>query len=97
MLPYLHNLQIEEEDAVRHIPCAHPEVRIGVIYLPHISNANDFDFLAQERNVEVTFIRTPQQLAALDAVILPGTKNTTADLALLRDAGLADAILKAAR
>jgi adenosylcobyric acid synthase len=91
VVPYL-SLDLEEEDRVRVRPAPSPEVEVAVVYLPHISNANDFDCLMEEDGVRVTFVRSLRDLGMPDAVILPGTKNTVWDLQHLRRIGLADAV-----
>jgi adenosylcobyric acid synthase len=88
VLPYLPGLTLEEEDRVREFRPEHPEVDIAVLYLPHISNANDFDFLAEEQNVQVRYVRSVETMGVPDAVIIPGTKNTTWDLDYLRRTGV---------
>jgi adenosylcobyric acid synthase len=70
-----------------------PAVDIAVIKLPRIANFDDFDPLATEPGVRVRFVHTPADLGHPDAIILPGTKHTLADLAWLRHTGLADAML----
>jgi adenosylcobyric acid synthase len=92
VLPYLADLRLEEEDRVREHRVPHPEVDIAVLYLPHISNANDFDFLAEEANVQLRFVRSAAELGVPDAVIIPGTKTTTWDLDHIRRTGLALAV-----
>jgi adenosylcobyric acid synthase len=88
VLPYLHGLTLEEEDRIREYRPEHTEVDIAVLYLPHISNANDFDFLGEEPNVSVRYARSAEALGVPDAVIIPGTKNTTWDLDYLRRTGI---------
>ncbi|MFC0409361.1 cobyric acid synthase [Roseomonas elaeocarpi] len=63
-------------------------LRIAVPVLPCISNFDDLDPLAAEPGVELLLLRpgTPVP-AGCDAVILPGSKATIADLAALREAG----------
>ncbi|MDD1666727.1 MAG: cobyric acid synthase [Methanomicrobiales archaeon] len=68
-------------------------VRIAVIRLPHISNFTDFEPL--ERLVPVDYVDPGQGLSAYDCIILPGTKNTVEDLAVLRDSGTAAEIRRA--
>jgi adenosylcobyric acid synthase len=92
VLPFISDLRLEEEDRVKKYLCEHPEVDIVVIYLPHISNANDFDFLACEQNVRVRFVKSADSLGVPDAVIIPGTKNTVWDLDYMRRVGLERAI-----
>jgi adenosylcobyric acid synthase len=88
VLPYVPGLLLEEEDRVREYLPEHPEVDIAVLYLPHISNANDFDFLAEEPNVQVRYVRSAETMGLPDAIIIPGTKNTTWDLDYIRRTGL---------
>jgi adenosylcobyric acid synthase len=71
-------------------------VDIAVVRLPRISNFDDFEPLAREPGVHVRFARTPAELAAADAIVLPGSKSTIADLQWLRARGLASAISAAA-
>ena len=92
VLPYL-DLELEEEDRIRPRHCPNPEVDIAVVYLPHIANATDFEYLAVEHNVSLRFVRHAAELGAPDAIILPGSKNTSWDLDYLRRCGLADALL----
>ncbi|WP_342378743.1 cobyric acid synthase [Myxococcus stipitatus] len=87
VLPYL-SLALEEEDRVQPRMQGAPEIDVAVVYLPHISNSTDFDYLQEEPNVRVRFVRSVDQLGAPDAVILPGTKNTVGDLLHLRRIGL---------
>ncbi|HET9933822.1 MAG TPA: cobyric acid synthase, partial [Polyangiaceae bacterium] len=77
VLPYLPDLNLDEEDRLRERRCDNPEVDIAVIYLPHISNATDFRFFEAEHNVQVRYVRSAAALGRPDAIIIPGTKNTT--------------------
>jgi adenosylcobyric acid synthase len=92
VLPFINDLKLEQEDRIKEFRCKNPEVDIAVIYLPHISNANDFDFLAEEENVQVRFVKSVDSLGLPDAVIIPGSKNTVWDLDYLRRIGLEQAI-----
>jgi len=66
---------------------------IAVIKLPRISNFTDIDPLALE-DVTIKYVTTPEGLEGADAIIIPGTKNTLADLDWLKKNGLFDAIKK---
>jgi len=96
VVPYLRDLHIAEEDSValdtRRSADALPAIDIAVVRLPHISNFDDFDALALEAGVRVRFIARVEDLAQPDAIILPGTKSTIADLEFLSRSGLAAAI-----
>jgi adenosylcobyric acid synthase len=101
VVPFIRDLQIAEEDSVAlgdplrrfySQPLPGCEVDITVVRLPRISNFDDFDALALEEGVQVRFVDSPDQLGHPQAVILPGTKSTIADLLWLRRVGLARAI-----
>ncbi len=64
---------------------------ISVIKLPHISNFTDLDPLMLE-DVKVRFVTTSEELKGSDAIIIPGTKNTTDDLHWMNTSGLAEHI-----
>jgi adenosylcobyric acid synthase len=68
-------------------------VRIAVIRLPHISNFTDFEPL--ERQVPVDYVDLGRSLSSYDCIIIPGTKNTVEDLAVLQESGAALEIRKA--
>ena len=72
-------------------------VEIAVIDLPHISNFTDLDAFRGESDVRLRIVRTPADLRSPDAVLIPGSKNTLADLGYLRQSGLADRIGQLAR
>lgn len=65
---------------------------IAVIRLPHIANFDDFDALAREESVELRFVDRPEDLGRPDALILPGTKATMADLSWIKAEGFGDGI-----
>jgi adenosylcobyric acid synthase len=62
-------------------------VRIGVPRLPRISNFTDLEPLAREPGVRVAYLPLDAALDGVDAVVLPGSKNTADDLLALREAG----------
>ncbi|MDO8691270.1 MAG: cobyric acid synthase [Dehalococcoidia bacterium] len=95
VVPYWHDIEIAQEDSI-FVPAPRPErvdLDIAVLYLPRISNSTDFEPFQQEEGVQVRYIRRPQELGTPDLVIVPGTKSTIADLAHLRETGLAGAVL----
>ena len=96
VIPYLRH-HVPEEDAVAVEPQNRREetggqIDIAVIRLPHISNFDDFDPLEAEPEVGVRYADTVEGLGDPDAIILPGTKSTVADLGWLRQQGLDVAI-----
>jgi adenosylcobyric acid synthase len=95
VLPYLHNHGIADEDAAGLISTPHSApgaLDLAVIWLPHISNFDDFDPLRIEPGVHLRFVRRVEDLGQPDAVLLPGTKSTLNDLAWLHQNGLTQAI-----
>ncbi|MGJ3521604.1 cobyric acid synthase [Nitratidesulfovibrio sp. D1] len=78
---------------------------IVLVDLPHISNFTDVDALRGEPDVRLRVARVPADLAGSagpggrypDAVILPGSKNTTGDLRALRASGMAGELARLAR
>jgi len=63
--------------------------------LCRVSNFTDLDAFASEIDVEVVAVSKGSEIddGRFDAIIIPGTKSTVADLGWLRATGLADAIL----
>jgi adenosylcobyric acid synthase len=68
------------------------DTTIGVIRFPRISNFTDFDPLDGEPTVNLKYITKPDELSRCDAIVLPGSKTTIADLNWLKQTGLANAI-----
>jgi adenosylcobyric acid synthase len=104
VLPWLTGLQLDVEDSLglpavgTAGPPAHGEdvLRVSVARLPRLSNFTDLDALATEPGVLVRYASRPEELADAHLVVLPGTRSTVADLAWLRETGLADAVLRRA-
>ena len=70
---------------------------VAVVRLPRIANFDDFEWLADEPGVQLRWVRRAADVAGADLIVLPGSKSTAADLAWLRECGLADAVVTAAR
>ena len=104
VLPWRDGLGLDAEDSLdldrrtHHAPFGLRDVlRVTVVKLPRISNFTDADALAAEPGVVVRFAARPAELADADLVVLPGTRATVADLAWLREGGLAGVIAERAR
>lgn len=65
------------------------EITIGVIKFPRISNFTDFEPLDAEPTVNLEYINPPLDLDRYDAIILPGSKTTIADVNWLQRSGIA--------
>ncbi len=90
VLPYLHGLHLEAEDAISEEPeieRADRVLDVVVPVLPHISNHTDFDPLRLHPQVRLHFIGPDQPKPPADLVILPGSKAVRPDLDWLRSQG----------
>ncbi len=68
------------------------EVKIAIVRLPRISNFTDFDPLDSEPTVSIKYVNLYESLGHPDAVIIPGSKTTIADLIALNESGMANKI-----
>ncbi len=68
------------------------DLMVSVIRLPRISNFTDFDPLESESSVSVKYVTLKESLGYPDAVILPGSKTTIADLVAMQRTGMAEEI-----
>ena len=94
VLPYLHGMFLDAEDAVQPAQSERGTFRIVVPSLPRMSNHTDFDALRAHPDVDLRFVRKGEAIPPADLIILPGSKNTRADLASLREGGWPAAIAR---
>jgi adenosylcobyric acid synthase len=96
VLPYLHGLQLEAEDALPRQQADKPQARLRVCVpaLPRISNHTDFDALAAHSQVALQFVAAGAAIPDCDLIVLPGSKSTRADLQWLRAQGWEQAIAR---
>ncbi|GJL53357.1 MAG: hypothetical protein NPIRA02_04890 [Nitrospirales bacterium] len=97
VLPYLPHLELDQEDSVdvdrfRTTSFLSTTINMAVLLLPHMSNFTDFNHLGAESDVALRYVRSPKELDGADAVIIPGSKTTIADLKYLRDEGFEQAL-----
>ena len=98
VIPYIEHLGIDDEDSVSLDDKGHEgggPLQIAVVRLPKISNFTDFDSLAGEEDVSLYYAQTPEELGQPDMIVLPGSKNTIADMQWLCRSGFAEAIAAA--
>ena len=69
-----------------------PEINVGIIRLPSISNFSDFDPLENEDSIKIEWINKSQNLYKFDFLILPGSKQTIKDQIYLEECGLSEDI-----
>jgi len=65
-----------------------PEIKVGIIKLPSISNFSDFDPLENEDSISIEWIKESQNLNQFDFIIIPGSKQTIKDQLFLKKNGL---------
>ena len=65
-----------------------PEIKVGIVKLPSISNFSDFDPLENEESIFIEWIKESQNLSQFDFLILPGSKQTIKDQLFLEYSGL---------
>lgn len=76
----------------RHSYQPNRDLNIAVIRLPRIANFTDFDPLEAEPTISIRYVNIKESLGHPDAVIIPGSKTTIADLLALRKSGMAEQI-----
>ncbi|MBI5178110.1 MAG: cobyric acid synthase [Nitrospinae bacterium] len=94
VIPSFSDIVIDSEDSVLLDALVNPpmiveegKTAVAVIRLPHISNFTDFAPLVREPSVRLSYLSRPRPLDGVDLLILPGSKNTIADLMWLRETG----------
>ena len=98
VVPYT-ALALDDEDSLteRFDRRTRGRLNIGVVRFPRISNFTDFNVFEQFADVSVLYLRRPEEVRDLDLLILPGSKNTVADVRWLKESGMATAIGEYAR
>jgi adenosylcobyric acid synthase len=97
VLPFASAFQPESEDSLCHQAeeCGTGDL-IAWVRFPHISNSQDCQPWLTDRGVRVQWVENAEDLNQAKLVILPGTKNTIADLQWMRRTGIDRAIRSAA-
>ena len=98
VVPYM-ELSIDDEDSLSSRFDRKEEglIDIAVIRYPRISNFTDLSVLEQIRQVSVRYVDSVRDLHHPDMIVLPGSKNTMADLKWMRENGLEALIKKKAQ
>lgn len=87
VLPYLHGLMLDAEDAIQVKQNGTGKFRVIVPAIPRIANHTDFDALRAHPDVDLQFIGPDHPIPPADLIILPGSKNTRNDLDFLKQRG----------
>ncbi|MCL1803608.1 MAG: cobyric acid synthase [Eubacteriaceae bacterium] len=96
VVPYI-DIEIEDEDSLSERLSGRAgggSIDIAAIRLPHLSNFTDMSALSLVNGVSVRYASSARELGNPDLVIVPGTKNTMADLKWMRENGLEARILR---
>ncbi|EJG0911227.1 cobyric acid synthase [Vibrio parahaemolyticus] len=96
VLPYLHGLNLEAEDAITAQQELNSEVKLNVVVpvLTRISNHTDFDVLRLNPDINLRYVGKGEKIDKADLIILPGTKSVRDDLAYLKSQGWHKDILR---
>lgn len=95
-LPYVQHLQPENEDSLSSEPTnATDGEPLHWIRFPQTSNSQDTNPWQLDEGVRIEWTDDPITVAGARVIVLPGSKNTLADLRWLKETGLAAAILRA--
>ena len=99
VIPYFQDIRIEEEDSVVLDSKSHSyregKINVAIILLKRLSNFTDFDVLEMDERFNPYYTNHVDEIEKADIIILPGSKNTLADLQGIRANGIADAIVRA--
>ena len=89
VLPYLHGLFLDAEDALADARAEKGEARLRVVapVYPRISNHTDLDALRLHPQVDFSWVGPGQPIPPADLIVLPGSKSVQADLTWLRAQG----------
>jgi adenosylcobyric acid synthase len=95
VLPYDQGLKLPEEDSASLSERKYRssgKITLGVMRLPRISNFTDIDPLEYEPEVGVRLIEIGDEIGNVDALIIPGTRNSISDMVALDKSGLSHEI-----
>lgn len=95
VVPYGH-FMIDDEDSLseRFENKTVNVIDIAVVRFPRISNFTDFNVFECIDGVSVRYVNNVSEIGNPDMIILPGSKNTVADLLWMRENGIETAVKK---
>lgn len=99
VIPYFRDIYIEEEDSValenKQTKAEFGKINVAIVLLKRLSNFTDFSVLERDERFHAYYTNNVEEIGKADIIILPGTKNTIADLQDIRTNGIAQAIIRA--
>lgn len=99
IVPYFTDIHIEEEDSValenKASRAASGKINVAVVLLKCLSNFTDFDAVERDGRFHLYYTDDAAEICKADVIILPGSKNTMADLQDIRGNGVAEVVVRA--
>lgn len=99
VIPFFKDITIEEEDSValekKSVSAQEGKINIAVVLFGRMSNFTDFNVLEHDERFHLYFTDQVAEIRKADVIILPGTKNTMADLQVIHSNGVAEEIIRA--
>jgi len=89
------SLKLPEEDSAslsEHKFSKNEKISVGLMRFPRIANFTDIDPLEYEPDIGIELIELGSDMGKVDALILPGTRNTVNDMMAIEEAGFVDDI-----
>lgn len=95
VIPY-EELNIEDESVIneKFRNNKRSGLNIGIIKLSHMANITDFYPLELEKNVNIRYVTSPNELDGANLIILPGSKSIMEDLNEIKANGIYDKIIE---
>lgn len=97
LVPFRRSILPEEDSFFHRAKGGVGQIRIALVVYPYASNLDEFDPLAYEDGIDLVPVYKAEDIEGAAAIILPGSKSTTASLAYLRTSGLAGRVARAAK
>ncbi|MFI3243517.1 MAG: cobyric acid synthase [Akkermansia sp.] len=96
VIPYLEDVFIEQEDSVilsQYKKRDKAGLKVAVLLLRSMSNFTDFNQLARCQSINFYYTHDAEELREADIIIIPGSKNTIADMEHIREQGFEEILL----
>lgn len=98
VIPWFRDIKIEEEDSValdmKTNTYRDGKINVAIVLLKRMSNFTDFDVLDMDPRFNPYYTSNVDEIEKADIILLPGSKNTLADLQGIRANGIADAVIR---
>lgn len=98
VIPWFRDIRIEEEDSValdmKTNTFREGKINVAIVLLKRMSNFTDFDVLDMDPRFNPYYTHSVDEIEKADIILLPGSKNTLADLQSIRANGIAEAIVR---